>query len=141
MPKNASRLRIRVTWRLGILLALISCAAVLRPVAAAATPVRVMIIVAAAWQEPLGEWKGEAARWVVSYRLTRKLAVPGVSQPVLCNEAGVCLAVVGEGPVASAASTMALGLNRGLDLAKGHDRRRGFRDSHDTGAPPLNRQG
>ena len=104
MLKNASRLRARVTWCLGILLAMVPCAAVLRPVAAAVSPVRVMIVVAAAWQQPSGEWKGEAERWVVSYRLTRKLAVPGLSQPVLCNEAGVCLAVVGEGPVASAAA-------------------------------------
>jgi purine nucleoside permease len=120
MLKNASRLRARVTWCLGILLAMVPCAAVLRPVAAAVSPVRVMIVVAAAWQQPSGEWKGEAERWVVSYRLTRKLAVPGLSQPVLCNEAGVCLAVVGEGPVASAAATMALGLYPDLELAKAY---------------------
>ncbi len=133
MLKNASRLHTRVICRLGILLALVWCAAVPRPVAAAAaSPVRVMIVVAAAWQEPSGEWKGEAERWVVSYHLTRKLAVPGVSQPVLCNEAGVCLAVAGEGPVASAAATMALGLYPGLDLAKAY-----FLIAGIAGTPPY----
>jgi hypothetical protein len=116
--KNRSRCGTRFIRCLGILLALVSCAAVLRPVAAAHSPVRVMIIVAAAWQQPSGEWRGEAERWVASYRLTRRLAVPGLSQPVVCNEAGVCLAVVGEGPVASAAATMTVGLYPGLDLAK-----------------------
>ena len=94
-------------------------------------PVRVMIVVAAAWQEPSGEWKGEAERWVVGYRLTRKLPVPGLSQPLLCNETGVCLAVVGEGPVDSAAATMALGLYPGLDLAKAYVLIAGI-----AGAPP-----
>ena len=77
-----------------------------------------MIVVAAAWQQPTGEWKGEAERWVVGYQLTRQVAVPGMDQPVLCNATGVCLAIVGEGPVASAASTMALGLYSGLDLSR-----------------------
>ncbi len=120
MLMTASRRHTRVTWRLVILLALVLCAAVPRPVAAAASPVRVMIIVAAAWQEPSGEWRGEAERWVASYRLTRQLAVPGVTQPVLCNDTGVCLAVAGEGPVASAAATMALGLYPGFDLSKAY---------------------
>lgn len=101
MLVNASSLRSRVTWRLGLLLALVSCATVLCPVAATAVaapnPVRVMIVVAAAWQGPSGEWKGEAERWVVGYRLTRKLAVPGLSQPVLCNETQVCLVWPGRG--------------------------------------------
>jgi purine nucleoside permease len=132
MLKNAS-LRTYVIWRFGILFALVSCAVVPRTVAAAtASPVRVMILVAAAWQEPSGEWRGEAERWVVGYRLTRKLAVPGLSQPVLCNEAGVCLAVVGEGPVASAGATMALGLYPGLDLTKAY-----FLIAGIAGAPPY----
>ena len=131
MLKNASRLRTRVTSRLGILLTLVSCVAVFHPVAAA-SPVRVMIIVASAWQQPSGEWKGEAEHWVVSYRLNRQLAVPGVSQPVLCNEDGVCLAVVGEGPVASAAATMALGLYPGLDLSKAY-----FLIAGIAGTPPY----
>ncbi len=133
MPKNASRLRTRVTSCLAILLALVSCAAVLRPSAGAAVgPVRVMILVAAAWQRPSGQWTGEAERWVPGYRLTRQLAVPGVSQPVLCNDAGVCLAVVGEGPIASAAATMALGLYPGLDLSKAY-----FLIAGIAGTPPY----
>ncbi|HEX7486435.1 MAG TPA: hypothetical protein VF332_09800 [Vicinamibacterales bacterium] len=53
MLKNASRLHTRVICRLDILLALVWCAAVPRHVAAAAaSPVRVMIVVAATWQEP-----------------------------------------------------------------------------------------
>ncbi len=119
MLKNASRWRTRVAWRLGtVLSALVSCAAALPCVAAADNPVRVMIVVASAWQQESGEWKGEAEQWVVHYRLNRRIAVPGIGEPVLCNEEGVCLAVVGEGPVASAAATMALGLYPGLDLAK-----------------------
>lgn len=132
MLKNPSTWRAGLAWRFGVLLALLAGAAVARPVAAAAaSPVRVMIVVAAAWQDPSGEWKGEAERWVVSEHLTRKLAVPGLSQPVLCNDAGVCLAVAGEGPVASAAATMALGLYPGLDLSKAY-----FLIAGIAGAPP-----
>ncbi len=94
--------------------------------------VRVMIVVAAAWQERTGAWKGEAERWVPSYELSRQVTVPGMSQPVLCNGAGVCLAIVGEGPVASAAATMALGLYSGLDLTQSY-----FLIAGIAGAPPY----
>ncbi len=120
MARDVSRLRARVRWGVGVLLALVLLVAVPRPVAGAATSVRVLIVVAAAWQGPTGEWQGEAERWVVGRRLTRKVAVPGLTEPVLCNDERVCLAVVGEGPVASAAATMALGLAPALDLAKAY---------------------
>ena len=63
----------------------------------------------------------EAQTWIDRLKLTRKVAVDGLSADypnVLCNEARVCLMTTGMGHANAAASTLALTLSPKFDLRK-----------------------
>lgn len=84
-----------------------------RPVA-----VRVLTVVMAEGGPEPAKWTGEGKWWVQNERLTTRILVDGLPEPVLCNASGQCLIVTGVGPVESAASVMAVGLSRKLDLRR-----------------------
>ena len=70
--------------------------------------VRVMAMV-------MSEW--EARPWLAGLSPTQDVTVPGMPQPVRCTREGVCLAILGEGPLSAAGSVMSLGLSPSLDLS------------------------
>ncbi len=78
--------------------------------------VHVMTVVMAEGGPDPAKWTLEGARWVQNEHLSSRIAVPGLTEPVLCNGSGHCLMVTGVGPVEAAASMMAAGLSRDLDL-------------------------
>jgi purine nucleoside permease len=75
------------------------------------TVVRVMAMVTSEW---------EARPWLAELSLSQDVAVPGIPQPVRCTRGGVCLAILGEGPLSAAGSVMSLGLSANLDLTRSY---------------------
>lgn len=107
------------SWLAGFLmLAGLGCAAVPRSPGARPVAVRVMTIVMAEGGPDPAKWTGEGKWWVENERLNTRIVVDGLREPVLCSAEGHCLMVTGVGPVESAASVMAVGLSRELDLRR-----------------------
>ena len=77
-----------------------------------------MTVVMSEGGEDPAAWTLEGARWAQNERMTRRIVIPGLPAPVLCNDAGHCLMVTGEGPIQAAASVMAVGLTSKLDLRR-----------------------
>jgi purine nucleoside permease len=77
-----------------------------------------MTIVMSEWNEDPEKWTFEGSLWFERENLHKQVDVPGVVLPVVCNDNGHCLVVIGEGSDHAAASTMALGLFPGFDLTK-----------------------
>ncbi len=86
--------------------------------AAQAQPVRVMTVVMSEWNEDPQKWSFEGSLSVKRESLDKRVEVPGIELPIVCNDNGHCLVVIGEGSDNAAASIMALGLFPGFDLTK-----------------------
>jgi purine nucleoside permease len=109
----------RVRWLLWLpLMAAVGCATVQRAPENVRVHVRVMTVVMAEGGPDPTKWTGEGKWWVQNDKMTRRVVVPGLTEPVLCNASGQCLMVTGVGPVEAAASIMAVGVSPELDLRR-----------------------
>lgn len=62
----------------------------------------------------------EAKPWLDRQRWTREAALPGVRNPVRCNDSGLCMMVTGEGKVNAALSVSAMLASPELNLDKAY---------------------
>lgn len=101
-----------------LILAALGCPAGTRAAQAEPVAVRVMTVVMAEGGADPAKWTGEGKWWAQNDGLTTRIVVDGLPEPVLCNAVGQCLMVTGVGPVEAAASIMAAGLSRELELRR-----------------------
>ena len=84
-------------------------------------PVRPSVLIVTTFQfgDPARAGAGEATRWVTRDRLTRRIAIAGLSMPLYCDaSAAECLIVTGMGKVNAAASMLVAGTSDRLDLRR-----------------------
>jgi purine nucleoside permease len=92
------------------------------PVATAATPIRVKVVVVAMFEvgEDTGDTPGEYQQWVEREHLDQVLPLPAGYHHVRMNKDGVLGMLTGVATAKAAASVMALGLDPRFDLTKAY---------------------